>query len=155
MNQKFKCKDEVIYKDKNTDKWCYGIYSHAEADNIHMLVGNITIVDGIFELLPYKGNEHLVGTNINVEPYFIIEKGAWIMVSDFGNINDMRILDWNLRRFDHIEQASSGRWYFVDDIQYKWNFAIPFEKFNPNNFEETRKHCLKVENGLIISSPAN
>lgn len=66
-NKQFKCKDEVIYRFKaglwlgHPEPWTYGIFSHYNKDGSFVINGNS--YQGIpIDILPYKGNEHLVGT---------------------------------------------------------------------------------------------
>lgn len=63
MERKFKCKDEVIFRATWDEKarWTYGIVSHTLKDSV-ILSGDIGLHESYYNVLPYEGNEHLVGT---------------------------------------------------------------------------------------------
>lgn len=55
----FKTGEEVLVRDEDDDNWCYSLFSHYKAgDKYPYATGS-----GYFaQCIPYKGNEHLVGT---------------------------------------------------------------------------------------------
>lgn len=67
MNDIYDCKDEVIYRqtDSPYNFWTYGIFSHYEnvcGLEVAVINGNHIYLQSHI-ILPYKGNENLVGTN--------------------------------------------------------------------------------------------
>lgn len=56
----FKPFDRVLVRDSEYEEWRTGIYSHTSKDVIYPF---ITINSCYKYCIPYKGNEHLVGTN--------------------------------------------------------------------------------------------
>lgn len=52
---------------------------------------------------------------------------------------------WNLIQLDFV-----NTYKFFDVDGGKWDYAIKFSHFNPNDMEETKKHILCVKNGRII-----
>ena len=53
----------VLNRDNKDDKWSCDIFSHKEGNTYILLSGSYTG----FDIIPYEGNEHLVGTTNN--PY--------------------------------------------------------------------------------------
>lgn len=60
----FECKDEVIYRQKGTPswEWTYGIFSHYSKRGESVIVNGKELYLKAFDILPYVGNEDLVGT---------------------------------------------------------------------------------------------
>ena len=58
----FKPFDKVLVRDNETEKWRCTFYSHFEPDSIYH---HITINSVYIMCIPFKGNEHLVGTTNN------------------------------------------------------------------------------------------
>lgn len=140
---KFKCKDEIIYRHYDDMIWNYGIYSH-KIENGHFLVG--TAITNNHQILPYKGNEHLVGTTDSPDEEIILKEGELVVVSD--EFECLYQGQGTITKFNKITKNQIYT-YFGED-EYDWEFVIPFSKFNLNNMEETRKHILCVKNGKLI-----
>ena len=148
--KKFKCKDEVIYQNRvhfGDEKltWNYGIVNYEDEDEGYVyLVGGLYINKKMFKVLPYEGNEELVGTSDKPEEEVRLEKGEWIIV--FGNMSDFEENDdYCFAKFISVEDEKI---YASNKII--WPFAIRFSDFNPNNMEETKKHILCVKNGKVV-----
>lgn len=70
INDVYDCKEEVIYRQTNDmyNFWTYGIFSHYE----NTCGSEVAVINGqkiylqSHTILPYKGNEKLVGTNQEV-----------------------------------------------------------------------------------------
>lgn len=59
----FKPFEKVLVRDQKTDKWTVDLYGFEEKENGY----NYQCVGGCFVYcIPYKGNEHLLGTNKNI-----------------------------------------------------------------------------------------
>ena len=147
MEKKFKAYDRVLIKTDVTAKWQCDLYSHWDSEyEYHVTVGYIPVSDR--DILPYEGNEHLVGTT-NEQPYeeVKLEKGEHLYV-----FNDKRDFPNNLSfsRFYYATKGSIKTFNGINAIHACWNFAIRFSDFNPNDMEETKKHILTVKNGKII-----
>lgn len=57
----FKVRDEVLVRDDDDFFWIYAIFSHYRKDDVftHVTCGGICYK----QCIPFKGNEHLLGTN--------------------------------------------------------------------------------------------
>ena len=61
MEKKFKPFDKVIVKSRTDEYWTCDLYSHYNHDSeTHETLNRIDLND--VDILPYEGNEHLVGT---------------------------------------------------------------------------------------------
>lgn len=149
MEKKFKCKDEVIYRSKieyGNHHWTYGIFSHYEhyQDVTFASLGCLSLNINDWDILPYEGNENLVGTSDSPDEEMILEEGELIIVSS----NDSRILSECLGILERFKEVDENR--FISKDYDKYEYAIRFRDFDPSNMEETRKHILAVKNGRII-----
>lgn len=147
-HKQFKPFDKVLVRFEDIDdyKWNADLYSHYSDDH-HVCVAMPTIYDN--DILPYKGNEHLVGTTDEPEEEITFKTGEWVMVADKIDNQAER---WQLRRLlcprdgEIIVQSISN--LFSETVGY--NFFIIFEDFNPNDMKETLKHALCVKDGKIV-----
>ena len=143
-HKEFKPFDKVLIRlDANTD-WQCDLYSHYDnEDNSHSTIGTVIYNEG--DILPYEGNEELVGTTNEpdeLDGEVKLEVGEFLFVVD--------------RLVDNIELWAFVKHYQVLDKEFKtrdglyWNYAIKFSDFNPYDFEESKKHILCVRNGKVI-----
>ena len=141
----FKPFDKVLVKRDHEDEWTCDFYSHYDKEHKwHVIIKNYSISDAA--ILPYEGNEYLVGTTDDPDEEVKLEAGEWLMASDFiSSIKDMFV---SACRYSHIR----GDRFFLDSkarlMDYK--YAIRFSDFNPNDMEKTRKHILCVKNGKVV-----
>lgn len=148
--KKFKPFDKVLVKRDWCQKWTCDIYSHYNKNDkkpYHTTLTFMEVVDDY--ILPYEGNEELVGTTNEPEPEIRFEEGEWIMV---GNIaNSIMPEDWHIRGFHSVNSQDQIKIYNNSSCEFHhWKYAIRFRDFDPSNMEETRKHILCVKNGRII-----
>lgn len=161
MEQKrFKCKDEVIYsysvfdidRSKNISiRYAYGVFSHYE----EYQGKESAVINGFHynldetEILPYEGNQHLVGT-LPIE-YFTLEKGEPLVVEDYLDILAEGF--GKIMNFDSIEETEANPILASNNNScYGWKYCIPFNKFKLNNAEENRKNILMVSNGKLVKA---
>lgn len=147
-NKQFKCKDEILLKDKEDKyaKWFYAVFSHY-CENISYITisgGSIYNLD-FYKILPYEGNEELVGTTDEPDEEIRLEEGEFLIC--LAKINDFEQEDLLLGKFDKITNSSIR--IKTQGIS-KWHYAIRFSDFNPNDMEETKKHILCVKNGKVV-----
>ena len=147
MEKKFKCKDEVIFRCKieyGNQHWTYGIFSHYEyhQDDTFASLGCLSLNINDWDILPYEGNEYLVGTTNEPETEVRLEEGELLLVAD----SEDRVIDCisAVRKFVKVLIT-----VFVTNGG-NWSLAIRFRDFDPSNMEETRKHILCVKNGKIV-----
>lgn len=144
--RKFKCKDEVLFafKGEYSPIWTYGIVSH-ETIRFVILCGNIKLDKEQYKVIPFIGNEDLVGREgVAKEEEAILEKGE--LVYGFDTIEDIEDMDLFFGRFKCIEDTS----IFVNNCPY--SFCIPFSKFNPDDLEATKKEILMIKDGKLVKA---
>lgn len=144
-HKEFKPFDKVLVRTDFYPKWSVDYYSHYDYKiNFHETIGAVVKKDD--DILPYEGNEHLVGTTNVPEEEVKLEEGECLMCSHTPNV---RVCSWCLRKY--IKTTDSG--FYVDDAitaTQVLTYAIRFSDFNPNDMEETLKHILCVKNGKIL-----
>ena len=153
MEKKFKCKDEILLKNKEAESamWFYAIFSNYCKNNTFITIsGGITYDLDFFDILPYEGNEHLVGTTHSPDDEVKLEEGEWII--GIGQYDVESFL--NNRKYGCIGNFK-GLERFGDGSCFKFEggmttYAVKFSDFNPNDMEETKKHILCVKNGKIV-----
>lgn len=143
--KQFKPFQKVIVKSKIDNKWYCEFYSHYNAEkNWHTVTTGTSIDDE--EILPYEGNEHLVGTFDEPEE-IELKEGEWIICNDDAKL----LMDGIgfLTTFSYVDNDTfyTGKSIFVAT---DYNYVVKFSDFNPNDMKETRKHILCVKNGKII-----
>ena len=141
--KKFNAFDKVIIKSQIDECWSCDLYSHLDKDTgMHETINRCGLKDE--DILPYEGNEELVGKTDSPEEEVRLEEGEWIIC--FGNMSDVEEDDdYCLAKFIRVQEAKI---YASNKI--KWDYAIRFKDFDPSNMEETRKHILEVRNGKIV-----
>lgn len=142
---KFKCKDEVIVRLKDPEcRWFYGVVSHSKNKYIVLSCGLEYPYDR-YEVLPYEGNEHLVGTNGTSESEEVrLEKGE--LVYGFDDIAELEDVNLILGKFRGIADSS----LLVNDCSF--TYCIPFSKFNHDDLETMKKEILIVKNGKLVKA---
>ena len=150
MEKKFKPFDKVLSRLNYNHEWQCDFYSHQDSiTKHHVTVGYGEIKDD--NILPYEGNEELVGTTDEPEENIKLEKGELIIAIDKE--------DYKCGFSDGvIGKVVKFKNHFIER-NGKWGFSIPggcnslairFKDFDPSNMEETRKHILEVKNGRIV-----
>ena len=143
MEKKFKAFDKVIVRDKDIFlKWTCDFYSHYDNDIKHHVTSTMTKLQDD-DILPYEGNEHLVGTTDSPDEEVRLEEGDWVMAS---NVITRTPVHWILEQYDTIQEENS----IETKRELRYRYAIRFKDFDPSNMEETKKHILCVKNGRII-----
>lgn len=140
-HKQFKPFDKVLTRLSN-DVWEADFYSHWDAEEeAHNAIAYGKIPDE--DIIPFEGNEHLIGTTEEPEEEIKLEEGEWIMVRDgneFANPSGFGLVEFL--------DVSCGR--IVDVEGYYYDFAVCFKDFDPNDMEETKKHILCVKNGKVV-----
>lgn len=134
----FKPFDEVLVRDHD-GRWYCALYSFF-MDKYH--VTSHINVDKDEDIIPYEGNEYLVGTNNEPEEEIKLEEGE---VAVFCDVLNFLSEFTGISKFKHTNPSS-----FKTINGNVWTYAIKFSDFNPENMEETKKHILCVRNGRII-----
>ena len=146
-HKEFKPFDKVLIKPSKFDGWRCDLYSHYDEENEnHETFKGYMIQDQ--DIISFEGNEHLIGTTDKPDEEVMLKPGEWVMVTDY---NDFSQYGWALRNFMAIQNSTNS---FLarasEDIPFRWDYAIRFSNFNPNDMEETRKHILCVKNGKVV-----
>lgn len=144
-HKQFKPFDRVLVRrlsiSNNLIFWKADIFSHMEGDTFYVTIGSGYVTKD--EILPYEGNESLVGTTDEPEEEIKLEYWEWIMATNTFSDDPSA---WYLEQCANIEGEDKL------DTRNKncYLYFIRFKDFNPNDMEETRKHTLCVKNGKII-----
>lgn len=137
---KFKPFDRIIVKRNdgisNTKLWTCFEFSHYDENYIATVGGN-EYDSNVYEILPYEGNENLVGTNDSPAEYIKLEEGEVVVV--FDCIYEFENFIFSISKYNNCTHT-------------QWKYFIPFSKFNPNDLEANKKEILKVENGKIVKA---
>lgn len=141
--KKFKPYERVLVRD-GQDQWQIDFYSHwskEKEQHITLAYGSgLELTDR--DVLPYEGNENLLGTTHEPEEEIKLEVEEWLLCGDTPS--DIPTY-WTLTQFLKTLKA---KFFCVNS--YRWAFAIRFVDFNPDDMEETMKHILCVRNGKIV-----
>ena len=150
MENKFKPFDKILVRD-HEEVWqpdFYGFWDKCR--DRHQTMMNNSIADD--DILPYKGNEYLVGTTN--EPYEVVgvkEGECCIFFDDLECIE--KIKDLFIDKFKLIDKTENA--FLSGGEPSLWKFCICFSDFNLNDMEETKKHILVVKNGKVIKYKNN
>lgn len=148
-HKQFKPFDKVLARKENRidDKPCWkaDIFSHIDEDGFYVTIGLGCVTKD--DIIPYEGNEYLLGTFDEPEEEVKLEEGEWVMVCDNRSILPE---EWLLRHY--YGYCNNGIRIFnnLTTGLCTWKYTIRFSDFNPNNISETLKHVLCVENGKIV-----
>lgn len=139
MENKFKCKDEVIYRTHKKTEWMYGIYSYQGTFN-HFLVGDILVKFGIGDVLPYEGNEHLVGTTDEPEKPLLFEGQIVLAFCDFDELLNHDLVMGKFKGVDEkidmiLIEGSKGTHF---------RYCVPFSKFDSFDYGATKAEVIMV-----------
>lgn len=148
MEKKFKPFDKVIVRMVHNEEWQCDLYSHQDPiTKHHVTVGFSEVKED--NILPYEGNEHLVGSQDEPDEevkLFVTEK-----VMAYTK-NENWLFATHISVFI-MEELFNVRMSNGEDIKVKK--VVKFSDFNPNDVEETRKHILCVKNGKIVKYKNN
>ena len=144
-HKQYKPFDRILVREGG--EWTPDIYSYYnENKNKHWCLSFGWLEED--QILPYEGNEHLVGTTDEPEEEIKLEEEEWLMVS---SSDDFLPCDWQLYKFVGLDESDD---YLLANKYVwrpsKWEYAIRFSDFNPNDWEETKKHILCVKNGKVV-----
>lgn len=148
-HKKFKPYDRVLVRDSE-DKWQIDFYSHWSgglSQHVTLAFGDGLKIDDK-DILPFEGNEHLVGTTDEPEEEIKLEEGEWIIANDRDY--PLEIGHGSLGKCIRVEGNTFVERSPFGDNGLKYFYAIRLKDFNPNDIEETKKHILCVKNGKVV-----
>lgn len=107
-SKQYKCKDEVLYrfnyhKEGKTEPWIYGVFSHYKKKDDRFGTYDVVINGNCYpfadtDIIPFKGNEYLVGTTNEPDPGIemsidspvmaLTDNGNWVLAEYKGFICD-------------------------------------------------------------------
>ena len=138
----------VRYKMADGNNWITDLYSHWNGI-YHICVGMGRACDD--DIIPYEGNEHLVGTTQEPEGEIELEKGEPIvalMSLSLSGANDPS--NYTVAIFSRVRKADNGKYFIADTKEVMWDYAIKFKDFDPLNMKETLKHMFYPRNGKLV-----
>ena len=80
--------DPVLIRDRDNENWKYAHFSHKENKSNYPYINSYS---HSIQCIPYKGNEHLVGTNNNYESYEEKQK-KWIEKNNIKEGDKVKII---------------------------------------------------------------
>ena len=137
--KQFKPFDKVLVRD-HENVWqpdLYGFWDKCRDNHTTMTDSYISDSD----ILPYEGNEELVGTIDEPEEEVGLEEGELIFTS---YDTECEITNWVFERFKEVKHEG-----FKTNMGIT-KYSIRFSDFNHYDMEETKKHILCVKNGKIV-----
>lgn len=137
----FKPFDKVLYRINKRQSWTPSFYQYGN-DVCNFVLGNITSIKNE-NILPYKGNEHLVGICDEPEEEIHLAVDELVMVSD--SLSGIKAGTGFVYNYSNIINKII---VLTNGIGYA--YCIPMSKYDPNNLEKTRKWILKVQNGKLV-----
>ena len=144
-HKQFKPYDRVLVREGKKWPWRATFYSHFNPITYHHYT---TSGAPINDILPYEGNEGLVGTTDEPDEEVKLEEGEWMMCSIAGS--SFTPFDYEFGKFVNIENEHNYiRIQHYNEIRHAYLF-IRFSDFNPSDMEETRKHILHIKNGKLV-----
>ena len=141
MEKKFKPFEKVLVKD-HEEVWqpdLYGFWDKCRGR--HQTIVNSVNDD---DILPYEGNEYLIGTTDEPEEEIRLEEGEIIFCTDMTDEDsiDKNLCLLQLRRYKGIRGNNT--------FDGEWPHAIRFSDFNPNDVEAIKDKILCVKNGKVV-----
>lgn len=145
-HKEFKPFDKILVR--NNSIWQADLYSFYEREkNLHATISKCVFINDD-NILPYEGNETLVGTIDEPEVEVKLGMGECIMVANEPNASKC---EWLLREVIGIDDETECLTVDSQDIPHpRWKYAISFSDFNPNDWKETKKNILCVKNGKVV-----
>ena len=119
--------DPVLIRDINNENWRYAHFSHKIDDTKFSYVSSYGTT---MYCIPYKGNEHLVGTNKDYKSYkdkFEFRFGAKVKgVHDnseiegilIGYVSDFNGIFYCIAVNEKVNKYMIGTWKWVESIEY-------------------------------------
>lgn len=138
--KQFKPFDKIIHRLQKDFVWEAGFYDYYKNNEHHIIGGYFRDDDNI---LPYEGNEHLVGTTDEPEEEIVLKEGEFMICSMFDFL--LKKGKGTVCNYSHITDSSIRN---TDGGVFL--FCIPMSKYNSNNLEETSKWILTVKNGKLV-----
>lgn len=143
--KQFKPFDKVLFRYENSI-W-YPSFYQGNNNTEHYVIGlNDTIED--HNILPYEGNEHLVGTCDEPEKEITLKEGEYYWFTNDSGMSYPEL--WKLRK---LEKIQSNNFLIYDDYaedNFIYYNAIKQSDFNPHNMFESQKHMIRVKNGKLV-----
>lgn len=145
--KKFQPFDKVLVRVSASNRWECSFYSYYDDEDNEYSHRTFHYCIKDENILPYKGNEHLVGTTDEPEEEVELEEGEYVMVCD-----DRSILpeEWRIRKYDGYGNGGIKVFNNVSNDIGNWYYAIRFKDFDPSNMEETQKHILHIKYGKLV-----
>lgn len=147
----FKPFDKVIVK-INRDIWHVDLYSawNEKMGGHQTLRANNGCSIHDKWILPYEGNEHLVGTSDDPDEEVKLVDGEWMLASLSTNRSLTDPVNYTVIRFWELDIDDFDDTRFKDDRGCFWDYVIKFADFNPDDMEKTSKNILHIKNGRVV-----
>ena len=155
MEKKFKTFDKVLVRD-HEEIWqpdLYGFWDKCR--DRHQTMMNNSIADD--DILPYEGNEYLVGTTDSPDEEVRLEKGEWVaFLRGSGNQRIWTVgkfFGYELEKSPFVSNEQQFKMYTIDEHPGNYILSsqvVKFSDFNPNDRESMKTKILCVKNGKVV-----
>lgn len=145
-HKEFKPFDKVLVGGFD-EKWSPTFYKYFdEGLNLHVTMEGC--LDDEY-IIPYEGNVHLVGTTEEPEEEIELEKGEYILASDF--INPLAMGFGEIGKFIEIEGGGFTKTVYNNGLKFNYIFAIRLsDSINSNDMKDRKSKILCVKNGKVV-----
>ena len=126
--QNFEPFQKVIVRNMEGSVWSCDLYSHKElsTERLHFVLSGSTYTDE--DILPYAGNEHLLGTTDSPMPKWEPKPGELVAVSDTGEEDDWEPCIYKGESGDPEMPFRAARLTPRNRRSYTWIFCEPLRK---------------------------
>lgn len=137
--KQFEPYDKVLIRFSD-NTWRARLFSHKDKYDNYTVTSGGAVKEK--DIIPFEGNEHLLGTNENPEEGIILDKEERIICSD--NIEVLINGGGYITKFSDIDEDNN---LIIDVYINQWFFCIPFSEFEEKNSEHD---ILCVRNGKLV-----
>ena len=135
--KQFEPYDQVLVR---TLEWEPKLFSYSNSDGeYHLTSGEVVLDDK--DIIPYEGNEHLVGTSNDPGEPDVPDEEIVLNEDELGFASN-------------IISADATDWDFIPFVSTKeydyYPYFIRYSDFDPHNMKETMKHILCVNGEKIV-----
>ena len=139
--KQFKPFEKVLVRISKDHCWTPTFYQYHNNKSHFVFEQGSFIFDD--DIIPYEGNEHLVGFTGEPEEIVTLEKGELILCN-----NNIYMLKEGLGTITSYGEITGLNIKGTNGAHYIR--CIPMSKYNVNNIEETNKWILEVKSGRLV-----
>ena len=144
--KEFKPFDKVLVREIDP-YWSCDLYSHYNTNSgTHETINVMHVEDD--NILPYEGNECLLGTTDEPEKEVELKKGERAVFSD--SLNRLRQGKGVIDIFNSVVNFGTFKDQFEIESEFHYTYCIKFSDYNLNDMEAIKANILCVKDGKIV-----